>query len=152
MGFDAARFDQATLTPRTKVVSVPALQAFFAEGETAQWTVRGLSGNELHRALEAKNRQSSIESILKAVAASGDQAQALRKAIGLAGDTPGEMVKRLEMLVLGSVAPTIELPTAVKLAEAFPIEFLQLTNEISELTGLGFDLGKPAAASPTTTA
>jgi hypothetical protein len=77
---------------------------------------------------------------------------AVRKALGLTADTPGEIAKRLEMLTLGSVAPAISLPVAVKLAEAFPIEFLTLTNEISELTGKGAEMVKPPAASQPTTA
>ena len=84
---------------------------------------------------------------MRAIAGGGDQAEAVRSALGLTKDTPGEIAKRLEMLVMGSVAPKIELPTAVKLAEAFPIEFLSITNRITELTGQGFDLVKPAAAS-----
>jgi hypothetical protein len=35
----------------------------------------------------------------------------------------------------------------VKIAENFPIEFLTITNKITELTGQGADLGKPQAAS-----
>jgi hypothetical protein len=50
------------------------------------------------------------------------------------------------------VEPKIDMPVAVKLASAFPIEFLQLTNAITELTGQGFDLVKPRAASPKTPA
>jgi hypothetical protein len=73
--------------------------------------------------------------------------QAIRAAIVLTGDTPGEIAKRVEMLVTGSVTPKIEHATAAKLAENFPIEFLMLTNAITELTGMGFDMGKPAAAS-----
>lgn len=152
MGFDAARFERARFEPRRSRVPVPALAPFFADGDVPEWEVRGLSSTELHRALEAGKRQGSIESIVKALAASGDQATAVRKALGLTADTPGEIAKRLEMLVMGSVAPAVELPAAVKLAEAFPIEFLSLTNEISELTGKGFDLVKPAAASQKTTA
>lgn len=152
MAFDAERFEQAKFAPRTEVVEVPALAAFFGDGEPAEWTVRGLNSNELHRALEAGKRQGSMESIIKAMAANGDMAAAVRKAIGLSGDTPGEIAKRLEMLVLGSVLPKVELPIAVKLAEAFPIEFLSLTNTVSTLTGQGFDLVKPEAASQPTTA
>jgi hypothetical protein len=152
MPFDADRFDRAKFVARQQRVMVPALAEFFGEGEEAAWEVRGLSSTELHRALEASRRQDSIESIVKAIAASGDQATAVRRALGLTADTPGEIAKRLEMLVAGSVAPVIELPTAVKLAEAFPIEFLDLTNKISELTGKGFDLVKPPAASQPTTA
>ena len=46
----------------------------------------------------------------------------------------------------------LPLLAAVKLAENFPIEFLSLTNEISELTGQGSELVKPPAASQPTTA
>ena len=56
------------------------------------------------------------------------------------------------MLVMGCVSPVLELPAAVKLAEAFPIEFLSITNTISELTGQGYALGEPRAASQPTTA
>ncbi len=152
MPFDAAKFDAAQFTPRTEAVDVPALAAFFAEGEPAQWHVRGLTASELHNALEAKQRQSSVEAVVKAIASSGDQVQAVRKALGLTADTPGEVAKRLEMLVMGSTAPKIELATAVKLAEHFPIEFMLITNKITELTGMGADLVKPAAASQPTPA
>jgi hypothetical protein len=150
MAFDMQRFEAAKFEPRTRTIAVDALSAFFDEGESATWQVRGLSSNELHRALEAGKRQSSVESIVKAIVTNADQANAIRQAIGLTTDTPGEIAKRLEMLCAGSVAPKIELPAAVKLAEAFPIEFLQLTNAISELTGQGYDMGKPAAASQPT--
>ena len=40
----------------------------------------------------------------------------------------------------------------VSTAEAFPVDFLSLTNEITDLTGQGFDLVKPPAASPPTPA
>jgi len=148
MAFNADKFERTKLEPRRARVPVPALAPFFDEGEAPEWEVRGLSATELHRALDAGKRQGAIESVVRALATSGDQAQAVRKALGLSADTPGEIAKRLEMLVMGSVAPIIELPAAVKLAESFPIEFLSLTNEITELTGKGFDLGKPQAASP----
>lgn len=152
MGFDAAKFERAEFKPRTEAVQVPALAAFFDEGEPASWTVRGLSASELHRAMEAGKRQGSVEAIVRAISSGGDQAQALRRALGLSADTPGEIAKRLEMLVMGSVSPKVELPVAVKLAEAFPVEFLALTNTITELTGKGAELGKPEAASQPITA
>lgn len=152
MAFQAERFERAQFEPRRETVPVEALAAFFDEGEPAVWQVRGLSSSELHRALEAGKRQGSIETIVRAIASGGNQADAVRAALGLTKDTPGEIAKRLEMLVMGSLAPKIELPAAVKLAEAFPIEFLSLTNTISELTGKGFDLVKPSAASQPTAA
>lgn len=152
MGFDVAKFERAQFARRMQSVPVPALAPFFADGEATEWTVQGLTSTELHRALEAGKRQGQVESIVRAITTSGDAAQAVRKAIGLSDDTPGEIAKRLEMLVLGSVAPKVDLPAAVKLAGTFPIEFLTLTNTISELTGQGFDLPKVEAASQPTTA
>jgi|SRR5574343_526294 hypothetical protein len=151
MAFNAEKFERSKFEARRAKVPVPALSDFFDEGETPEWEVRGLSAVELHKAMEAGKRQGSIEAIVKAIAANQDQAGAVRKALGLTKDTPGEIAKRLEMLVMGSVAPAVSLPVAVKLAEAFPIEFLQLTNEISDLTGRGADLVKPQAASQPTT-
>ena len=151
MAFNAEKFERSKCEARRAKVPVPALSDFFDEGETPEWEVRGLSAVELHKAMEAGKRQGSIEAIVKAIAANQDQAGAVRKALGLTKDTPGEIAKRLEMLVMGSVAPTIELPTAVKLAEAFPIEFLTLTNEITDLTGKGAEMVKPQAASQPTT-
>lgn len=149
MPFAADKFEAAKLEPRKARVPVPALAPFFDEGEAAEWEVRGLNSAELHRALEASRRTGSVEAIVKAISATGDQAEAVRRALGLTKDTPGEIAKRLEMLVAGSVSPAITLPTAVKLAETFPIEFLDLTNRISTLTGQGYDLVKPEAASAT---
>ena len=147
MPFDADRFERTEFRPRTARVPVPALAHFFGDGEPAEWEVRGLTATELHKAIEAGRRQNSIDSIVKAIAANSDQTSAIRKALGLSKDTPGEIAKRLELLVLGSVAPVVTLPQAVRLAEAFPVEFLSLTNEITELTGKGFDTVKPQAAS-----
>lgn len=149
MAFQLQRFMDSKLEPRRAKIAVEALAAFFDEGEPAVWEVRGLNSVELHRALEAGKRQANVEQIVAAIAAKGDVAQAVRKALGLTDDTPGEIAKRLEMLVLGSVQPQIDLQLAVRLSEAYPIEFLMLTNEISELTGKGFDVVKPAAASET---
>jgi hypothetical protein len=147
MPFDTGRFQQAEFVVRTERVPVPSLREFFAEGEDAHWEVRGLTASQLYLAMEAKQRQDAVSSIVEALASTGDKAQELRKVLGLSGDVPSEIVKRLEMLVMGSVSPVIDLQTAVKLGQCFPIEFLLLTNAIRDLTGKGFDLVKPPAAS-----
>jgi hypothetical protein len=152
MPFSADRFERAQFAHRRQRVEVEALAAFFDEGEKPEWEVRGLSASEVARAADAARRQSDIGAIVKAIANSTDQVTALRKALGLTSDTPGEVARRLEMLVAGSVAPTIDLANAVKLAESFPVEFMALTNVITELTGKGADLVKPDAASQKTTA
>jgi hypothetical protein len=154
MTFDAARFEQARLEPRRSAVPVPGLARFFAPGTDAVWTVRGLSSSELHHATEAGKRRTTVDNILRAISEGGDQVKHLREAIGMPTDVvPGEIVKRQEMLKMASVDPVIDLVVACKLSEQFPVEFLQLTNEITLLTGQGAaDLGKPDAASQTMTA
>lgn len=152
MPFNAEKFEATKFEPRKSRVSVPALAVFFDENELPEWEVRGLNSTELHVALESGKRQNNIESIVRAIASNKSQVEAIRAAIGMSSDTPGEVAKRLEMLVFGSINPKVTLPQAVKLAETFPIEFLQLTNEITELTGKGFDVVKPEAASPQTQA
>lgn len=153
MPFDANAFAQAQYRPRTARVPVPSLAHFFGPGEEAAWEVRGLTASELYRANDAKQRQAAVGSVLEALATHADKAAELRRALGLAPQsTPGEVAKRLEMLVDGSVAPKIELSTAVLLAERFPIEFLDITNRITELTGQGAELVKPVAASQQTPA
>jgi len=146
MPFNPDKFMADKLEARQEAVPVPALSGWFDKDEAPVWVIRGLTSNELNSALEAKARRASIDNVIEALT-NNDQAQAVRAMIGLTKDSPAEIVKRLEMLVLGSVAPKIELPLAVKLAEAFPIEFLTLTNKITALTGMGFDLVKPEAAS-----
>ncbi len=146
-GFNLDRFERAKLEPRTERVLVPALAPFFEEGAEPVFVVRGVGATELHTAMEASKRQNAVETVVTALATQKEQVQVIRRALGLAGDTPGEIAKRLELLVAGSVEPKLSLPQAVKLAEGFPIEFMQLTNAITVLTGQGCEVGKPAAAS-----
>lgn len=153
MGFDVAKFEQARLEARTQKVLVPGLAAFFSDGEEAAFTVRSLTSSELHRASEAKQRQQTMRTVLEALADNKEKAAELRKALGLDGEaTPGEIAKRQQMLVAGCVSPVITETAAVRISEAFPIEFLELTNVITELTGKGYELVKPSAVSQKTTA
>lgn len=152
MGFNADRFNAAKGKPREATMPFPELAEFFDEGERPLWTVRGLEGPELFIALEAEARHAGLAKLVEAAASGTDMVGALRAAAGIPAGTPGEMAKRLEMLVAGSVSPKIDLPTAVNIATRFPIDFINLTQKISALTGQGFDLGKPAAASQQTPA
>ena len=148
MAFDAGKFERAEFKPRTQRVPVPSLAAFFGDGEDAVFEVRGLSAAEMHTAMEAKQRQATMQTVVDALSASPEKVAELRKALGLDGNaTPGEVAKRQQMLCLGSVSPKIEEHISAKISEVFPVECFTLTNTITELTGQGFDLVKPAAAS-----
>ena len=144
--FDLERFENHEFFPRTKRVGVKALAHFFADDAEPVIEVRGLNSDELHSAMEAGSKAKSVEAVIQALSDHSDQVAKIREAIGLGNGTPAEVRKRIEMLVHGSVTPKMSHLVAAKLAENFPIEFMQLTNEITELTGLGADMEKPEAA------
>ena len=150
MSFDLAGFRRAEFTPRVGEVDVSqsALAGFFPDDEPKVWKVRSLDGNELQRCLEAQERQKEIASILTIISENKEAAERLKAHTGLAEkETPAEIVKRLEMLAIASVAPEITRTDAVKIARVAPLEFLMITRKVSDLTGEGFDLVKPEAAS-----
>ena len=149
MAFNVEKFERAEFVPRTKRVAVPNLAQFFDKGEAPEWEVRGLTANELQKAVTAKQTGKLVDEIVKAIDSSGDVAKELQKKLGLGKEVPSEVAKRLEMLVAGSVNPSITLSAAVKFAENFCVDFIALTNEITELTGMGFEyVQKPKAALP----
>lgn len=149
MSFDETLFERTKFVPRTREVPVEGLKMFFGD-EKPVWVVRSLNSNELNQALDAERRAQNVDTIIEALANDGNAADAVRKVLGYRKETPGEVRKRLEMLVLGSESPKIKMSTAIKLAETFAVEFRILTGAIIELTGLGYDVGKPAPASPKT--
>lgn len=150
MSFNSNAFMKQQFEPRTAPVSVPSLALFFDDKEEKQeWIVRGQTASEVCRSMEAATNQSKLSSVVEAIAASSNQKDEIKTALGLGSDTPSDIVKRLEQLVCCSVTPEIELPVAVKLAETFPIEFYMLTNKVIELTGLGMDLKKSKTSGKT---
>lgn len=152
MTFNLDKFQAAEFSARVERVEIRQLSEFFGEGEVPVFVVRGLTAAELQRAIEAGNRQGAIETVVKAITTKQDQVESIRKALGLTKDTPGEIAKRIEMLVLGCTEPAMNHAAAVKLAEVCPIEFYDLTNKIVTLTGQGGSRVKPQPSSHTTTA
>lgn len=135
--FLADQFEAAKFEARTETMTIPALAEFFSDGAAPEFVVRGLSASELQRSIEAGTRQNAIETVVKAISSQKDQVETIRKALGLASDTPGEIAKRMEMLVQGCVRPTLTHAVVAKLAEVCPIEFYDITNKIVNLTGQG---------------
>lgn len=149
---DLSALRNANLAPRERDVPVPDLGVFFPEGEEPIWRVRGLTGEEIARANEASQRHTLIGHAVEALASAAakeEQVDALRTLIGYGRSVPDDMAKRLDHLVAGSVAPTIDRELAVRLFQGFPIVAYKLTNVILELTGLGPDLGKLPPSTPT---
>lgn len=144
MGFDTKKFQKAKFAFRTEAVSVPDLKEWFGTNDEPVWIVRGLEGSELGFVNETAQRNRNIAAILQGILSPDDDAkmQAVRDLVGVPGNTPEDIARRLEMLVLGSVDPKVEMETAIKLCKVFPIEFMQLTNKITILTGQGQVPGK----------
>jgi hypothetical protein len=151
MSFDAKKFLKTKWQPRTEDYPVPDLAAFFPEGTPAVWLVRGLTGQELGRAAEAADRNKSVAAILEGLVSADmkEKAESVRNLLGIGGDAPADIAKRIEHLTLGSVDPPCTQELAVRLCEVFPIEFYQLTNKIMELSGKGQMPGKPQPSGAT---
>lgn len=145
---DIQKFLNAALRPREETIEVPELAQWFGEGQAAEWVVRGLTAAELGRANQAADRGlENVKAMVAALAGDGDKAGALRSAMGISDeDVPADVSRRIEMLAAGSVAPALgseNRDVAVRLAEAFPTVFFNLTNRILTLTGQGAEMGKP---------
>ena len=149
MAFDKKRFLKTSFEPRSEAVPVPELKDYFEEGTEPVWVVRGLTGHELGKVNEAEERNRNLIAIMEALVSSKAQekAEGIKKLIGLDNTTPSDIAKRLEMLVMGSVDPVIDLELSVKLCTHFPVEFLQLTNTITKLTGQGAHVKKKQSSS-----
>ena len=150
---DLDRFTQAKYSPRTEDVSVPDLAEYFADGEEAVWTVKGLTAIEVAQTKQAYDRTETARALIGALANAPDKIEAVTSALGLTGsDVPQDVSRRIESLMLGSVSPKIDANSrdaVVKLAETFPVIFYELTNKVDALTGQGQEPGKPKPSGKT---
>lgn len=148
---DLREFMRAKFEPRTKDILVPAL-APWNNGVAPTVTVRGLTGQELARVREAAEKHRNIGKLLEAMVGGSDKEKvaAMRTALGVGDDLPEDFAKRIEMLTIAAVAPVLDLEACLKLATSFPVEFYDLTNQITALTGMGHvPPGKPEPSTGT---
>jgi len=127
---------------RTKDVSVPELSKFFKKGTKKKdmvWTVKNLGANEIAKANEALKNSQDLGSLLSSLASnnSSEKVDAIKQAMGLSDDVPGEVIRRMTLLTCGSVKPECSHELAVKLSTVHSTVFYRLTNEILSLTGEG---------------
>ena len=145
MAFDNKAFMKQQFEARTDDVRVSELSEWFAEGDEPLFKVRGLTFEELNKADNAaENSKAMLNLVAQLQTKDGAAiAEGIKDAFGIGKDTPANMIKRINHLVMGCVSPEIDEEFAVKLANTYPIEFTQITNKIIELTGKGFMPGKP---------
>lgn len=150
MGFDAKKFLQTQLVPREETVPVPDMKDFFPEGEKPEWKVRGLTGVELARSNEAVARNKDIAAILEGLISQNNQAKidSVKQLIGTDDKVPNDIAKRIELFIIGSVE-AVDIDIANKICTAFPVEFFEITNKITVLTGQGHVPGKPKPSGET---
>ncbi len=139
MGFNSSNFQASQYQPRTAEVLVDMLSEFFDDGEKPLFKVRGLLANELMKAEEASVRRKNASALADALLTgnSAEKMKEVQRVLGFTNDPEPELSKRIEILIHGCVEPKIDRQTAVKLSEIAPIEFFNLTNEITKLTGKG---------------
>lgn len=141
MAFDTNAFDLAAFTQPTKKIPVPELQSFFAEDESPEFEIRGLTGNELAIVNEEVETASKTKILIEAIVGGTDQGlkSGIETFLNKGGVTPSDLVRRFKMLQFGSIPPLPE-QVCVKLANAKPTTFYRITNEIIRLTGEGSDV------------
>ena len=143
MTFDRDRFMSSKFEPRTADVQIKNsdLTEFF-ESEEPVWKVRGMTGEELGKVMEAVQNTERIQEAVRALLSdsSPDIVEGVRKLFNR--ERPDDVIKRIESLVLASVEPECDLQMAVKVLKHFPVEFYAITNKINALTGLGHSIAK----------
>lgn len=139
--FDAKAFTKARFEPRTALVPVPELAAFFKDGETPEFEVRGLDGVEFAKCSDAAKKRQNIELIIDSGVLTSEHIEQLRQLLGDTKDKPADIIRRLEALAI--VFPKIGLPVWVKICDVYPIPFFNLSNKIFELTAQGKAVEKP---------
>jgi len=151
MGFNSNKFTKQKFESRTDSISVPALSDWFDEGDKPEWIIKNLTGNEMSLCQEAAQKNKNVLVLAEALVShkDSDKVDALRSIIGNNEDVTGDLAKRLEMIVYGSIDPKIDMPIAIKLSDNFPVEFMQITNKITILTGMGASKAKPKASGET---
>ena len=140
MSFNINKFETTSFKHREVIIPVPELADFFEEGDTPEWTVRGLTGSELAITNEAVSASKNVEGLLRAIASQlkSEKVSAVTEILGLPNDSvPTDLVRRFSMLSQASISPVCPQNIAVKLGESFPTVLFKLTNKIIELTGEG---------------
>lgn len=134
---DLKGFQKAQFVPREKEVTLDALkEAGFGDGVVK---IRGLTSAELAQAEEEADRSKVLIGVAEKLAGtSKEKLEGLMDGLGLGnGEVPQALAKKLCHVRSGVIEPEMGLDDVIKLAEAFPVEFGQLSNGIYELTGKG---------------
>ena len=143
--FDVKKFMTTQFMPREYDVPVPDMADFFEEGKKPVWRVRNLTGYEMGVVNEAVQRnRKRLESIIEKFIStlSPKDAEKVFSHMNNPERVTDEIAKRLHMLSIASVSPECDMDMAIKLCSNKCAEFLDITNHITKLTGLGSEAKK----------
>jgi hypothetical protein len=126
---------------RTKVIPVPRLKDWATDKKKPTWTIESLGTKEIWKAEVAASEESrnAVEQLSGALVGSdiGEAAEAIKTLVGVSADIPQELAKRIFLLTFASVEPKCDLTTAGIICDHFPTDFLKITQEILNISGLG---------------
>jgi hypothetical protein len=150
LSFDLKKFETTNFNYREKEIDVPELKEFFNGKKKPKWKIRGLTGIELAEVRASVNKNKDIEKMVELISSefSKDKIEAFKEAFGMNDQAPDDWVRRVTILIFGSVDPVVDRPLAVKFGEVFPVTFQTLTDQIQILTGQG-KLGEFTASGQT---
>lgn len=144
MSLDIKSFLNEQFQPRIKNMPVPQLAQWFKNGDKPVWKIRSLGADEIGRADEAVANEGVTTKLMEALTSmnSPEVSEKVKELMGKSSDTPKTIAKRVYHLMYGSIDPKCDYELAGKLRSNFPVIFYELTNEILQLSGQGFEPGK----------
>jgi hypothetical protein len=100
-----------------------------------------LGTKEIWKAEVAASEESrnAVAQLSEALAGSdiNEAAEQIKSLVGVSADIPQELAKRIFLLTFASIDPVCDLTTAGIIHEHFPTDFLNITQEILNISGLG---------------
>lgn len=148
MKFNQNKFLTTNFKPRTAEVEVPELKDMFDDLKKDQVpviVVKSLTRVDMVRMQEAADTNSNLKVLLEAVGGGNakEAIEGLKQRLGIGEDLPEQAAREIVMVQAGCSEPEINLETAVKLYDTFPMVCTRLITEISRLTSAGWEPGKP---------
>jgi hypothetical protein len=141
MSIDVKALQKQKFDKRTKVIPVPRLKDWTKNGGDPTWTIQSLGTKEIWKAEVAASEESrnAVAQLSEALAGSdiNEAAEQIKSLVGVSADIPQELAKRIFLLTFASIDPVCDLTTAGIIHEHFPTDFLNITQEILNISGLG---------------
>jgi hypothetical protein len=145
MGFNIQKFRDAKIKPRTRDIEIKELACFFDDDENPIFKIKNLTGHEIAECNEAVKSNQQVRVMVEKLLSSNarEKADAICESLGVGSNkTPDDLVRRINILRVGSVDPVLNNEDCVRLASMFPEQFYDLTNNILILTHMGAELGE----------